>query len=121
MTDKACAFCTKRLAITTGDLECRARPPVVDVGKYARFPVVRPADFCHDGFSLDGKAKEALKAKEAETLRLDGLVAETQARAEAEAAARAREPEAAQPDTAAPTKGRRARRARADAAQDKLL
>jgi len=37
-------------------LECRALPPVQDVARFARFPTVRPGDFCHDRFELDPKA-----------------------------------------------------------------
>lgn len=56
MTEKSCAACVKRY-VNGGHLECRARPPVQDVGRYARYPVVRPDFYCHDGFELDAPAQ----------------------------------------------------------------
>lgn len=114
-TAKACAICTKRHEITHGRLECRARPPAQDVALHARFPVVKPADYCHSDFVRDAAAAEAWDATLAETGRLDGLVAATQERAALDLVAsdRPAEPAAPQP--------KRARRARPDAAQKTLL
>ena len=91
---------------------------VQDVARHARFPVVKPDDYCHSAFERDAEAVKARAAAAAEATRLDGLVAETQARAEVVV-----EPvlEAAAEPPVAGTQPKRARRARADDTQDKLL
>lgn len=51
---RSCATCAKAHLAATHlagvNLECRADPPRQEVGRYARFPMVRPDDYCHDKF-----------------------------------------------------------------------
>lgn len=57
---RSCALCAKgHLAgehLAGVNLECRASPPVQEVGRFARFPLVRPEDYCHDKFERDAEA-----------------------------------------------------------------
>lgn len=97
MTDRACAICTKRHDVSQfadgSALECHARPPAVDV-VFGRFPKVRATDFCHSDFALDASAASAKAARVEDETRLDGLVADTQARARVEELAQPAEPSA---------------------------
>jgi hypothetical protein len=57
MTDKACGRCRHATpANLVSALECHAHPPTPDVGRYARFPLVRPEEFCGE-FDADPTVK----------------------------------------------------------------
>lgn len=115
----ACEVCTRRHSIAgQAHFECRARPPVQDVGLHARFPIVKADDYCHSDFELDGDAVAALNSANVEKMRLDGLVDVTRqseaARVEA-AAIPAAQPELALEPSPVTTPAPRARRARGSA------
>lgn len=118
---KACEVCTRRHVIAgQPHFECRARPPVQDVSLHARFPIVKPGDYCHSDFELDGDAVAALNAANVEAMRLDRLVDATAHREAARVETLAIQP--AQPELALdpkPASGAaaspRARRARSGA------
>lgn len=120
MTDKACAICVKRHVVALvvgGQLECRAAPPVQDVALHARFPLVKPDDYCHSGFELDAAAAKARAASAALLADLDQRVADTQAHE----AARMEAGDADASDDPSASAPKRARRARASADQGGLL
>lgn len=102
----ACEICAKRHETGVATLlECRALPPTPDVGRFARYPAVRPDFYCHVYFQADAEAVAARAARRAEQARLDNLVAQT-------AAGTPPESPPATPVTPAPAKrGRRARAA----------
>lgn len=116
--DFRCAVCVKRHEIAAkvvnedlnihapASLECRALPPMQDVGRHAVFPNVQPDDYCHVYFEEDGKAVIAQRVAAKETAALDAKVADTVAAAQAQ-------PALALGDEPAP----RARRARAKAGE----
>lgn len=132
MTQRSCAFCTKRhevAAQTLGGaaamgvgvtlparLECRARPPVQGLARDAIYPTVTAEHYCHGDFAVDAGAHAAFHKAAREAAALDEKVAATQAATQAAAEQPAlplAEPEPApEPEPATP---KRARRARAEA------
>lgn len=54
----SCRWCVKS-HWHRDNLQCRAHPPRQDVGQYAVFPIVRPADYCHE-YAPKALAVEAL-------------------------------------------------------------
>jgi hypothetical protein len=120
--DHSCAVCRKRHEVEAseagggivkipGRLECRALPPVQDVGRHAAFPTVTSAHYCHVYFEVDPDAIAARRSAAASVASLDAKVAATQAAAAP--------PPPAQPELAleAEPEAPRARRARPKAAK----
>lgn len=80
---RACEVCMKRHSVRPGGvaadgmLECRALPPVQDVARFARFPVVKPDGYCHIYFEIDAAAVAERNAEAVRQMKLDGLTTVT--------------------------------------------